>query len=160
MEKMKLEEQIYILNTANEIALINGSLAHNLLFVRSKNKIYIINKTYRCNRHQFLINQLSRVDSTYIDAYVAPLPILYGYGPFLIKITDEFLLFCKINNYNIDDVYRNTKLKISEKIWYYARYLYLYKKFFITGETIKESNNEDDEKSFSSVRKYYHELQK
>jgi len=156
LEKLTLSEQIRTLNSASEIVMINGSLAHNLLFLRNNANVTIINKTYRFNLHQFLINQISNANVTFVDAYVAPLPILYGYGPFLIRRTDQFIYYCRNKNINVNEIPKcNQKLSIKDKAEYYIKYIYIYRKFFITFETIKEGNNDIGYIDKKAIRKGY-----
>ncbi|HEV0084610.1 TPA: glycosyltransferase family 61 protein, partial [Streptococcus pneumoniae] len=97
METMSLEEQIKTLLSAKTIVLTSGSLAHNLLFVNKDIDVFILNKTYRVNLHQFLINEISDATVRFVDIYRSPLPILYGYGPFLMDLTKPLANFLDDN---------------------------------------------------------------
>lgn len=154
MEQLSLIEQIKLFNSCSEIALVNGSLAHNLLFVKNNCNVYILNKTYRYNLHQYLINQFSNINATFVDVYVSPLPVLYGYGPFIIRITSEFIKFCSDHNINIDIKTIDNSISFGTKIKYYFEWLYAYKRFLITGKKIQEDTiNEEIPRKV--IRKFY-----
>lgn len=156
METLSLEEQIIMLNKASVIVMLNGSLAHNLLFLRKDATVVIINKTYRFNLHQIMINQISNVNVVYVDAYVAPLPVLYGKGPFIIKKTGEFLEFLK--DFGIlENKGTEQKLKMYEKLNYYLKWIFTYKKNLIYRKKIEEGNSEIPNKK---IREYYKKSQR
>ncbi|MGC4441231.1 glycosyltransferase family 61 protein, partial [Streptococcus suis] len=71
---MSLTEQIRVLNTSSTIVMTSGSLAHNLLFMKDKKDVIILNKTYRVNLHQFLINEMTEARVRFVDIYISPLP--------------------------------------------------------------------------------------
>lgn len=150
LEKMTLAEQISLINSVDEIFTISGTLPHNILFAKEKIKLIILNKTYRLNRHQFLINQMRQnVNVEYVDINVSPLPVLYGNGPFIMKLTDNFKRYAEENNI-IFNYSVNTNINIKEKFWYYFNYLLSYR-----GKIAK-----DDMVNFGKLRKFYKESQK
>ncbi len=155
MEKMTLTEQIRLLNSAECIAMLSGSLSHNLLFVRNQNKTFIFNKTYRVNLHQFLINEISSSKCYFIDIFVSPLPVLYGYGPFIVRATKEFEDFAKDNEVEVKHSKKRVPLLLRMK--YYIIYLWRYKRFIIERKKIQETSNKKFEPSFKLIRKYYKE---
>jgi putative transferase len=151
METMSLTEQIKTLLSAKSIVLTSGSLAHNLLFVNKEVDVFILNKTYRVNLHQFLINEISEATITFVDIYRSPLPILYGYGPFLMDITKPFANFLEDNKFIYD---AGTVLSKRDYFRYYFKWLWSYKFFLFRPNQIKEGNSEF-EKSFKIIRRYY-----
>ncbi len=155
MEALSLVEQIQLLNSVESIAMFSGSLAHNLLFIRKNCQAFIINKTYRLNIHQFIINQISEASAIFIDAYCSPLKVLYGYGPFLIKTTPEFLRFCDEYGIKYDKNDNNDMISKKELLLYYCRWIWIYKKFLIVNKPIIETQNAKLEKSGKEVRKYF-----
>lgn len=122
MEKLSLEEQITMINNADEIACISGTLPHNILFAKENTKLIVLNKTYSLNMHQFLINQVSNCNCTFIDVHKSILPVLYGLGPFIIKETTNLKEFADDNNYNYDFRIINDKWR-KENIKYIIKYL-------------------------------------
>ncbi|MBQ3457166.1 MAG: DUF563 domain-containing protein, partial [Synergistaceae bacterium] len=127
MEEMTLSEQIAALNSSREIAMMLGTLAHNLLFLRNEAaEVTIINKYCGGNGHQLLINQLSGASVTYVDAYVAPMPVGIGFGPYILRITEQFRNYCRDKGLKISDALEKSssvKLKLGTKIWYYAKWI-------------------------------------
>ncbi len=126
MEKLTVREQVRTLNSAGEIAMVSGSLPHNLLFVRNNPRVTIISKTHLVNRHQPLVNQVSDSEVCYVDAYTAPLPVEYGLGPFIMAMTKEFMNYCKDNGLRVDEGLAKKAspvVSLRTKIWYYFRWL-------------------------------------
>ncbi|MBQ7543502.1 MAG: glycosyltransferase family 61 protein [Synergistaceae bacterium] len=130
MERMTVREQIQALNSASEIAMVNGTLAHNLLLVAGSPKVTIINKTYAMNFFQPLVNQASHASEIYyVDAYVSPLPVSFGAGPFIMRLTPEFMRYCKDKGMRLEDglVREGTqKLNVRTRVLYYLRWLRKY----------------------------------
>lgn len=153
MEKLTLKEQIQLINNSEIIIMTCGSLSHNLLFSRNKNSIYIFNKTYRLNLHQFLVNEISGGEACFIDAYVSPLPILYGYGPFIIRYTKEFANFMADNDFEATCKISNVPILL--RIKYYFIYLISYRKFIFGFKKIQESSSGEYELSFKKIRQNY-----
>ena len=149
LEKMTLKEQIAILNSAQDIACISGTLPHNLLFVRNHAKVTILNKTYKMNMHQFLINQICSSEISFVDVNLSPTPVLYGMGPFIIMVTDCFKDYCKDNQLKCD-MSVNYHIDTKTKMWYYITYLLSYR-----GKIIKETEIDSKE-----IRKLYKRRQK
>lgn len=83
-EKCTLDEQIAIVRNSKLLAAITGTIPHNLLFAAAGQKILIINKTHNLNVAQMDINEMKKVEATYIDAYLAKFPVLIGMGPFFL----------------------------------------------------------------------------
>lgn len=151
MEQHTLSEQISILNNSKEIVLTSGSLAHNLLFLKKKARVTILNKTYRVNLHQFLINDISDGLITFVDMYISPMPILYGLGPFMVTVTEP------LKNFLVDrGIKLREDLNISKIDYfsYYLKWLRLYKAYIFRINSIREGNNEF-EKDFFTIRKYF-----
>lgn len=149
MEKMTVREQINVINNAKKIVAVSGTIPHNILFARNNPHVIILNKTYKLNLHQFLINQIVNAKVDFVDTYISPMPIQYGIGPFIMKVTENFKKFCMENRLILDCniVY---KLTIKEKIWYYLSYLILNR-----GKIVK-----DEELSFKKIRRNYKYCQK
>ena len=144
MEKMTVREQIKVINNAKTIVAISGTIPHNLLFARNAPHVIILNKTYKLNLHQFIINQISNAKVDFIDTNISPMPIQYGKGPFIMKVTDNLKQFCVQNNLKLycEVDYRVT---VQEKIWYYYKYLIANR-----GRIVK-----DKEISFKEIRSIY-----
>lgn len=157
LEKLSLREQIQLLNGADAIAMINGSLAHNLLFVQSRPTVTILNKTYRVNLHQFLVNSISNAEIVYVDVYVAPMPVLYGRGPFLIRVTPEFTKYANYMRFDMKKVKVNTRLTFFDKVNYYIKWAYYYKWYILRHKKIEEGGFDKD---YHDIRQEYRKAQK
>lgn len=142
-EKLSLKEQINYIQSADEIVAINGTLPHNIMFAKENTKLILLNKTYSINFHNFLMNQASNCNATFIDVHKSLLPVLYGYGPFIMKITNNLIKFAKDNKYKVNiDIDKNKKM---ENIKYILKYIKMYK-----GRIIKDKNV-----SIITLFKYY-----
>ncbi len=132
-EKLSLKEQINYIQNAKVIVAISGTLPQNIMFAKKNTKIIILNKTYSLNYHIFLLNQASEADVTFVDVHKSLLPVLYGYGPFIIKFTDNLKNFARDNKY-ILNVNNDESVKF-ENIKYILKYVKMYK-----GRLIKDKN--------------------
>ncbi len=148
-EKMSVKEQIEIINNSKEIVAVSGTLPHNLLFARNKPHVVILNKTYKLNMHQFLVNQIADLQVDFIDVHISPQPVLYGKGPFVMKVTKFLKEYFKDNNLYLNEKI-DCKLTLREKIWFYIRYFY-----FNKGKIIH-----DDMFDRKSLRQIYKATQK
>ena len=125
-EQMSLSEQIQYFCKCEEMACISGTLPHNLVFSNDNQKIIIINKTYKINKHQELINQVKKARVTYIDAHISLLPVAYGKGPFILNINDNVKRFAIDNNYILNEKKITCFQKVYLKLWYMKNYLDIY----------------------------------
>lgn len=148
-EKMTVKQQIEVLNNSSEIVAISGTLPHNILFLENSVHVTILNKTYRNNLHQFLINQISPAKVDFVDVNISPMPVLYGYGPFIMCITQPLKKYCEYYNLKLNQSV-NYNITFSQKIWYAFLYILSYH-FKIP---------KDNSYKFSEIRKCYKELKK
>lgn len=154
MEGLNLVEQITLLNECKEVVCLSGTLVHNAMFIRNSNcKFTVLNKTYKVNPNIYLTNQLSDAQFTFVDAYLSPLPISIGKGPFIVTITDELIEYCKDNDLNVS--MNSTKNDLSILIKYYLSYFIKYRKKLLKGEAISESGFEEYNVSFKQIRSHY-----
>lgn len=129
-EQLTLEEQIQYYYLADEIVCLSGTLPHNLVFSKDSQKIIILNKTYKLNKNQELINQVKKAKVTYIDIHISIFPIAYGKGPFILKLNNNLKRFAIERNYKfkLNHIY---KIKnIYKKIWYLFVYFKTYHKVY------------------------------
>lgn len=131
-EKYSLKSQINYIRNAKEIVAISGTLPHNIMFAKKNTKFMILNKTYSINYHQFLLNEASMCDTTFIDVHKSLLPILYGLGPFIIKITPNLYQFAKDHRMKLPKVEENSQY-LRENFIYFYHYLITYR-----GRVIKD----------------------
>ena len=124
-EKLSLIEQIAVFKSAKELACVSGTLPHNMLFSENGSKLTIIHKTYRLNKHQFLINQMRKLSVTNIDAHLSLFPVLYGAGPFVLFETENLRKFAIDRNYSWSKGIGITN-KIRKAVyicWYIVKYI-------------------------------------
>lgn len=125
-EKLRLEEMVYYMHTANTVACISGTITHNILFCgNNKLKWINLNKSHFPLVYQYTINDMVENGvMVHIDVYNEPIhgfPVSLGPGPFWYKITDElkkfFDDFGMINpEYESDWLYIFIYLKMCGKI--------------------------------------------
>ena len=129
-ERLTLDEQIALMRNSKVVAGISGTITHNFLFaeIGTKQKFFIINKTYILNMMQMDINQLKQLDYDYIDAFVSPLPVSLGVGPFLFAFTEHFSNFiCDTDLLKPKARYMNT-MKFAKNYRFYRK---LYRREYI-----------------------------
>lgn len=121
-EAMTLKDQIAYYKSCDEMVCINGTLSHNILFANDGVNIIIINKTYKMNKNQGLINQVKKANSTYIDCHISIYPISYGKGPFIIVKSIKMKKYAKDHNMKWNDDYFLPIKKIYYRLWYLRDY--------------------------------------
>lgn len=68
-ELLSFKEQVNMLSHCKYFAATEGSISHNVIFCRPNTIVTIIRKCYWVNSYQLIINQMSSVRTTYIDAH-------------------------------------------------------------------------------------------
>lgn len=155
MEELDLIGQIRLLNECREVVCISGTLVHNAMFIRNdKCNFTVINKTYKINPNIYLSNQLSNATFTFVDAYLAPLPISIGKGPFMLAITNEFIDYCNDNNLILDN---SINRKISKKVLieYYIEYMKKYRKKIFENKKVSTSGFEEYDVTNKEISNHY-----
>lgn len=152
MEELDLISQIRLLNECKEIVCISGTLVHNAMFIRNKDcNFTVLNKTYKVNPNIYVTNELSEANITFVDTYLAPLPISIGKGPFIIVVTNEFINYCKDKNLIINNKQFNKN--IIKK--YYIDYFVKYRKKLLKHEKVSSSGLIEYDVSDKEIRKHY-----
>ncbi|MCI8588552.1 MAG: glycosyltransferase family 61 protein [Bacilli bacterium] len=123
-ETLSLREQIFYINHAKQIAMLSGSIAHNLMFCRKETEVIIFNKIDLINDYQSVIDHMTRAKITYVDAYMKILPVLFGNGPFLFKVSKYFKQFLKDQGMQIVST---RGIQIRDYFWYFKQYYKIYK---------------------------------
>lgn len=124
-EQLSLKEQIIYFNRAEVVSMISGSIAHNLIFSKSKNNAIIFNKIGLINNYQTVVDQVAHANIYYVDSYFSILPVLFGEGPFLLRINNFFKKYLK----DFDLKYKNVKNNnfFKELLWYLKKWFITYK---------------------------------
>ena len=100
-ETLTLDEQIAMLKYCKDFAAVAGTLPHNLLFASQNVNAVVLNKTYKMNPYQQLINQAAGIYPVYIDTHLSFLPVHLGYGPFFFYFSDNLKKYAADNNMQI-----------------------------------------------------------
>ena len=82
-EKISLSYLIYILQNADVIATMSGSVQHNLLFAPDRKKEIILEKTVVTVDFTIDINIMKKFETIYIDSNMCIYPVNIGYGPYI-----------------------------------------------------------------------------
>ena len=89
-EYMSVHEQLSILSSCNVFATTEGSTSHNALFLRDGAKLVVLSKFRNLNYHQFVINDLKKLDVTMIDSHLTLFDSEYDghtmWGPFYLIV--------------------------------------------------------------------------
>ncbi len=126
-ETITLSHLIYILQNAKEIAVISGSLHHNVLFAKNGTKVTIIEREAYNNFFQVCINQIKNLDVTYVDANFCIYPMLEQNGPFVVSCLGKLQDYAKDNDMNMPDEKFLTERYIRKCVrWYMKNYHKLY----------------------------------
>lgn len=94
-ERLTLEEQISLYHSCDEMAVTEGSISHNAVFMHDGARLTIIRKVPFINQYQLAINEMRDLEVTYIDANLsvfvdASVPAA---GPFFLYINDNVCRF-------------------------------------------------------------------
>lgn len=135
-EQMTLTEQIQFFRDSKEIVCISGTLPHNVMFANEGKDIIIINKTYKLNKHQEIINQAKKANVTYLDLHISLFPVAYGKGPFIMTINNNLQSFAQDRTYDLKIRITQKVKNIYKKVWYLVQYLKIYNfKIYDDGKT-------------------------
>ena len=153
LEDYSASEQICLLNSCKEIVCSSGTLSHNCVFVKNSNcNFTILNKTYRTNVLQYQLNQISKANICFVDAYISALPVSNGKGPFLFVKTDQFVNYCDENKLKLD---KAKTIKVSNLIDYYYRWIKFYRKRIFEYKEIGKSDLPECRIAYKDIRKNY-----
>ena len=154
MEELNLIEQIRLLNECKEITCVSGTLVHNAMFIRNKEcNFTVINKTYKINPNIYLTNQLSDATFMFVDAYLSPLPISIGKGPFMLVLSEELLDYCKDKGLAVGDI--NKKISVIVRLKYYYEYIRKYRNRILNHKKISASGFEQLDVLEKQIRDHY-----
>lgn len=109
-ETLSIAEQAFILRNCKEVASIEGTHAHNIIFKANSGISYhqiILRKQSECIPRQIQLNQITNGEVTWIDVWKEPFkkfPITHDRGPFLIEWNDNVEKFARDNNMVVPDI--------------------------------------------------------
>ena len=101
-ERLHFAEMVRLLNETSIFASLDGSCAHNSIFLRKESQLIIVRKSREIFWHQHDINLLRNLSVTYVDAFIYASILLYEpnapkRGPFFVWINSKMadVLGCK-----------------------------------------------------------------
>lgn len=104
-ERLSLRQQIFLWNTAEEIACINGSIPINCIFSQNPNlKLIVLNKTKLVHKNLDLFLLIRQQNVTFLDVYYEPFknyPKSIGAGPFMLYISEDIYKYSTDNDLDV-----------------------------------------------------------
>lgn len=103
-EKLSFEEQVVLFHNCEEVASIEGTHAHNIVFKGVSGKKYkqvILRKQSECIPRQMQLNRITDGEVEFIDVWREPFkgfPISHDRGPFLIEWNENIEQYAKDHN--------------------------------------------------------------
>jgi hypothetical protein len=126
-EKVPLDELVYLIRNAKVVTTLSGSLPHNMLFAKDEQVLVIIERNVLNNEIQVDVNNIKRLNTTYIDANIGIYPVDLGSGPFIISYKGM------LEKYTTDNDYMTPEKKyFSDKFYKYCfkKYMKQYNKIY------------------------------
>lgn len=127
-EKIPLDQMVFLLRNADEVASISGSTPHNMLFASSGQKLTILERLVMNDDHQVCINRMRQLDVTPIDAnfHLYPVdfcgPYVLGWNHILEEYTKDRKMFPPSEHFS-SEAYRDKCFKQYMRS-YYDNYRY------------------------------------
>lgn len=124
-EKMTLQEQISVFQTAKQIVCINGSIPLNAVFAPKNINLIVLNKTSLLHIDLIEACAVSGIEPLYIDVFFEPIPghpRYLGEGPFWVKTTDYFINYLKHEHYQFSFEKDNTFINMIKYSMMYLKY--------------------------------------
>lgn len=122
-EELSVREQIFYFQNCSSIAMISGTISHNLIFASEGLKVTILNKISIDNAYQIIVDHIAQAQITYIDAYYKGFPVLFGAGPFWIGVNKNMKNWALDNNLVL---VKSRHVKMSGVVWYLKKYKQIY----------------------------------
>lgn len=98
-ESITLKKLIYIMNNCEHFACIQGTTQYNLLFMKKKVDVLVIERNSFFNNRQNNIIMMRGLSVTFIDAHVCLLPVLNN-GPFSYVYNEYFYRYVQDKQMN------------------------------------------------------------
>lgn len=126
-EQMSLRQQIYYYQYAKHIAAVEGSITHSIVFAGKNLEVTILNKMNVINGYQRIIDNMMKLNITYVDVYMLDEPVCFGLGPFLIGINGHLKQYAKDRGMKLPKFSLETsRNNIKNSLWYKAKYKEIY----------------------------------
>lgn len=118
-EKLSLKKQIALMKGCKELATVSSSTYHNLLFAKEGTRLICLNRAYEPDFSQHIVDLAKKLDYTYIDVSINPLPVTHVAGPWIIGFTDNLIQFAKDNNYKLPKKYKTHTITQKQLLIFY-----------------------------------------
>ncbi len=111
-EQLTFKEQYSLLSQCRYFASTEGSTSHNSMFCQEGTVVTLLRKAAYLNEYQFMINQLSGLNVTYVDTHLSICldKNKLWFGPFFMYVNDNLLAYA-----NLPMVFNNFSLKAFKK---------------------------------------------
>lgn len=96
-ERCDFNELVFLISNCKEFVSLSGTIPHNIVFAKPDTKVVILNKTYRINTIQLMLNAQAGISPIYVDTNICLFPASPGSGPFWMEIEDNFIRYAKQN---------------------------------------------------------------
>lgn len=96
-ERCSFRELVFYISNCKEFVSLSGTIPHNIVFAKPGTKVVILNKTYRINTIQLMLNAQAGISPIYVDTNICLFPASPGSGPFWMEIEDNFIRYAKQN---------------------------------------------------------------
>lgn len=103
-EKLPLYEQISIISGAKEIACVQGTLSHLIVFTRNGVRLTVLARTQEVQRVQIGINQMCNPCVTFIDVSMNFLPTTHANGAFLLMPTPQWKQYLRDHHAGLPEI--------------------------------------------------------
>lgn len=124
-EQMPLKEQLSILRSCDSFAATEGSVSHNMLFVKENAECIVIRKTRSCNGYQRTANSIRSFSIAYVESHLSIFNVFdNGFGPFFMYVNDNLVQYAKSKGFSVKKSFpfRTFLNYLMHVVWYAARY--------------------------------------
>lgn len=124
-EQLPLKEQLSILRSCDSFAATEGSVSHNMLFVKENAECIVIRKTRSCNGYQRTANSIRSFSIAYVESHLSIFNVFdNGFGPFFMYVNDNLVQYAKSKGFSVKKSFpfRTFLNYLMHVVWYAARY--------------------------------------
>jgi len=99
-EILSFKEQVSILQNCHTFAATEGSISHNNIFCKDNSNSIIIRKSDSISNYQLSINQLKKINVTYIDTHLSLFNSVRQWeGPFFLYVNENLQRFANSKSF-------------------------------------------------------------
>lgn len=119
-EKLSLDQMIFCIRNAREVASISGSTPHNMLFASTGQKVTILERLVMNDDHQVCINRMRQLNATHIDSNFNVYSVDFC-GPYLLGYNHILERYTNSNNMNPPDRFFRSEKYMDRSFCQYMR---------------------------------------